>query len=84
MDADWAYNRLGEGDRFEILTAPENLGWVLLPDGTEQHTVGQAHTMITLSDGKDKPIIFVLLPHCHVSVVLGQSFIHHHKPYTSY
>lgn len=39
---------------------------------------------MTLSDGKVVPIVFELLPNCHIPVVLGQDFIFDHDIYTRY
>jgi hypothetical protein len=68
----------------KILHRPENCGWVLFPDGTEQATFGQAHTSMTLPDSKGVPIVFKPLRKCHVPVALGQDFIFEHDIYTRY
>jgi hypothetical protein len=83
MDAGWA-EESGRAAGFKILSGPENCGWILFPDGTEEATIGQAHTTMTLPDGKVVPIIFELLRSCHVPVVLGQDFIFDHDIYTRY
>jgi hypothetical protein len=69
---------------FKILTEPRNCGWIVFPGGTEEATVGQAQTNITLPDGNVVPIVFELLSNCHVPVVLGQDFIFDHDIYTRY
>ncbi|PMD28759.1 hypothetical protein L207DRAFT_574684 [Hyaloscypha variabilis F] len=71
-------------DDFEILSQPENCGKILFPDGTEEATIGQARTTITLADGKVVPIVFELLPDCHVPVVLGQDFVFDYDIYRKY
>jgi len=69
---------------FKILSQPENCGLILFPDGTQEATVGQVYTTTTLSDGSVVPIVFELLPNCHVPVVLGQDFVFDHDIYTRY
>lgn len=83
MNADWAMEN-AEAGGFEILSQPDNCGWIVLPDGTEEATVGQARTTMTLSDGKVVPIVFELLPNCYVPVVLGQGFVFGENIYTKY
>ena len=83
MNATWAMAQ-SHTEGFEILTEPRNCGWILFPDGTEEATMGQAQTNITLPDGKVVPVVFELLSNCHVPVVLGQDFIFDHDIYTKY
>ncbi|KAH6708975.1 hypothetical protein BKA61DRAFT_579971 [Leptodontidium sp. MPI-SDFR-AT-0119] len=71
MNAEWAMARAGDSD-FEILSGPENCGWMVFPDGTEEATIGQARTTMTLPDGEIVPVVFELLPNCYMNVVLGQ------------
>jgi hypothetical protein len=84
MNADWAIERAKAGG-FKILSRPENRGWIVLPDGTEEATVGQAQTYMTLPDGKVVSMVFELLPNCYMPVVLGQDFVFDqqiHKKYS--
>ena len=83
MDAEWASN-MAQTCGFEILSQPENCGLVLFPDGTKESTIGQVHTTMTLEDGKVVPLVFELLPHCHVPVVFGQQFVFDHDIYSRY
>ncbi|KAE9371432.1 hypothetical protein N431DRAFT_426094 [Stipitochalara longipes BDJ] len=83
MNADWAIKRAKAGG-FEILSRRENCGWIVLPDGTEEATVGQVRTTMTLPDGKIVPMVFELLPNCYVPVVLGQDFVFDEHIYTKY
>jgi hypothetical protein len=83
MNADWAMRKTAVGG-FEILSQEENRGWILLPNGTAEATVGQARTAITLPNDKVVPILFELLPNCYVPVVLGQEFVFEQQLYTKY
>lgn len=83
MNAEWAFNR-AKAAGFDIRTGPENCGWIVLPDGSEEATIGQARTIMTMPDGKIVPMVFELLPNCPVHVVLGQDFVFDHDIYTRY
>ena len=83
MNADWAMERATTGG-IKILSRPENRGWIVLPDGTEEATVGQARTTMTLPDGKVVLMVFELLPNCYAPVVLGQDFVFDQHIYTKY
>jgi hypothetical protein len=83
MDAGWASD-MAQAGGFRILSQPDNCGCVLFPDGTEESTIGQVHTTMTLDDGKVVPLVFEVLPNCHVPVVLGQDFVFDHDIYSRY
>lgn len=83
MNAEWAMARAGDSD-FEILSGPENCGWMVFPDGTEEATIGQARTTMTLPDGEIVPVVFELLPNCYMNVVLGQEFVFSNHVYSRY
>ncbi|KAF4636016.1 hypothetical protein G7Y89_g2060 [Cudoniella acicularis] len=83
MDAKWALD-MAQAGGFEILSQPENCGWIVFPDGTEEATVGQVNTSMTLDDGKVVPLVFELLPHCHLPVIFGQQFVFDYNIYSSY